>query len=235
MSPYIAQSAIPSTSVSNFLRYASFAMTASGCAMSNRLKQLRETRGWTQADLADRIGVQWQTISRMENSKTRIMPKHERNLATALEVPVSALYAEPETDQVEDDERETVEVPLLARISASTFRQQDGVRPADIERHIKVSHLPKGDWFALTVEGDSMNRIAPDGSIIIVNRADDVLIDGRNYVFSLDNGEATFKKYRRDPEPMVMPYSWNPDHVATAVGDKDLYVFGRVFRVIIDL
>lgn len=220
---------------SHSLRYAFSAMTASGCVMSNRVKQLRDGRGWTQADLADQIGVQWQTISRIENAKTRIMPKHERNLAKALEVPVSALYAEPDSDQVAEDERETVEVPLLARISASSFRQQDGVKPADIERHIKVSHLPKGDWFALSVEGDSMNRVAPEGSIIIVNRADEQLVDGGFYVFSLDDGEATFKRFKREPTPMIVPFSWSPDHYSIPVGDRDLYVFGRVKRIITDL
>ncbi|WP_279483432.1 LexA family transcriptional regulator [Aureimonas sp. SK2] len=203
--------------------------------MSNRVKQLRESRGWTQSDLGERIGVGWQTVSRIENARTRIMPKHEKSLAVALEVPVTSLYAEPDSGQIAEDERDTVEVPLLARISASSFRQQDGVKVADIERHVKVSHLPKGDWFALTVEGDSMNRIAPDGSIIIVNRADDHLVDGGYYVFSLNDGAATFKKFKREPSPMLVPFSWSPDHYSIPIGDQDLYVFGRVKRIITDL
>ena len=70
-----------------------------------------------------------------------------------------------------------------------------------------------------------MNRLAPDGSVIIINRADSTLLDGRFYVFSVDNGAATFKTYRRDPE-RLQPFSTNPDHMSIPVtGDTDLYVF----------
>lgn len=153
-------------------------------------------------------------------------------LASAIKAHPSWLLTGEGPNPLED---ETIDVPLLSKISASTFKAQDGVRAADIDRHIKVSHLPKGKWFALTVEGTSMDRVAPDGSIIIVNQADDILLDGKAYVFSLDDGAATFKQYRLTPEPMLTPYSWHPEHYAMPVGDKDLYVFGRVRRVITDL
>jgi len=77
-----------------------------------------------------------------------------------------------------------------------------------------------------------MNRLAPEGSILIVNRADSTLLDGRYYVFALDGGQATFKTYRRDPE-RLQPYSTNPDHMSIPIEQHaDLYVFGRVRRVI---
>lgn len=57
------------------------------------MKELREAAGLTQTDLADRIGVTWQTISRIENAHTRIMPKHEKNLARELKVDPGALYS----------------------------------------------------------------------------------------------------------------------------------------------
>ena len=78
-----------------------------------------------------------------------------------------------------------------------------------------------------------MDRIAPDGSIILVNRADDKLIDGRYYVFSVDGGAATFKRYKRTPE-RLQPYSTNPDHTSL-MATGDLYVFGRVRRIINDV
>lgn len=124
-------------------------------------------------------------------------------------------------------------VPLLSMVSAGNLRHQDGILKSDIERYIRVSDLPKGEWVALQVDGDSMDRIAPDGAIILVDRADDRLIDGRYYIFSLEGGEATFKRYRRNPE-RLQPFSTNPDHTSINV-DGDLYVFGRVRRVIQDI
>ena len=37
--------------------------------MNNRLPELRETRGWRQVDLADRLGVSRQTINALETGK----------------------------------------------------------------------------------------------------------------------------------------------------------------------
>ena len=37
--------------------------------MNNRLPELRETRGWRQVDLADRLGVSRQTINAIETGK----------------------------------------------------------------------------------------------------------------------------------------------------------------------
>lgn len=124
-------------------------------------------------------------------------------------------------------------IPVVSAVSASNLRDQAGVTASDIERWIQVADLPAGDWIALAVDGDSMNRIAPDGSTILVNRADDRLLDGRFYVFSQGGGAVTFKRYKREPQ-MMQPFSTNPDHVSIPVGD-DFYVFGRVRRVITDI
>lgn len=130
------------------------------------------------------------------------------------------------------------DVPLLSMVAASNLRHQPGVTESDIIRRIKVGELPKGDWVALEVDGDSMNRIAPNGSIILVDRADDKLLDGKFYVFALDGGDATFKMFKRadrDHPNRMVPYSNNPDHMAIPADRDDLYVFGRVKRIIQDV
>lgn len=132
----------------------------------------------------------------------------------------------------ESETRRSYEIPMVSMVSAGRMRDQPGVLSADIEKYIHLDDLPPGDWIALTVDGDSMNRLAPEGSILIVNRADSTLLDGRFYIFALDGGQATFKTYRRDPE-RLQPYSTNPDHMSIPVEQhSDLYVFGRVRRVI---
>ena len=37
--------------------------------MNNRLRELRETRGWSQAELAERLGVSRQTVNAIETGK----------------------------------------------------------------------------------------------------------------------------------------------------------------------
>ncbi|HBF32682.1 MAG TPA: transcriptional regulator [Rhizobium sp.] len=131
-------------------------------------------------------------------------------------------------------ERGDVEVPLLSLVSAGNLRDQPSVTAADVIGHIKVADLAKGDWIALQVDGDSMDRIAPPGSIIMVDRSDHHLIDGKYYIFSLASGEATFKRWRKSPA-RLQPYSTNPDHMSIPASLDDLYIFGRVKRVIQDI
>ena len=199
--------------------------------MENRIKHFRKAKKLTQQQLADIVGIHLTNLNKIENGRAIPDLARFRQIADALDTTTSELIMADSDDSASD----TISVPLLAKISAGLFRSQDGVSPADIDRHIKVTGLPKGDWFALTVDGDSMNRTAPNGSVIIVNRAEDVLLDRAFYVFSLDDGEATFKRFSRDPEPILMPYSFSPDYPSITVGNRDLYVFGRVRRVITDL
>ncbi|MFC3706335.1 helix-turn-helix transcriptional regulator [Devosia honganensis] len=125
-----------------------------------------------------------------------------------------------------------LDIPMVSMVSAGRMRDQPGVTAADVERYVRLADLPPGDWIALGVDGSSMNRIAPEGSIIIVNRADSTLIDGKYYVFALDGGAATFKTYRREPE-RLQPFSFDPDHMSIPVTpETDMYVFGRVRRII---
>jgi putative transcriptional regulator len=37
--------------------------------MNNQLRELRETRGWSQAELAERLGVSRQTVNAIETGK----------------------------------------------------------------------------------------------------------------------------------------------------------------------
>lgn len=125
------------------------------------------------------------------------------------------------------------QVPVLSMVSASNLREQPAVTASDIERWIRVADLPQGDWIALSVDGDSMDKIAPNGATILINRADGRLLDAKFYVFAIESGAATFKQYRRRPD-RLQPYSTNSDHYSIPASD-DIYVIGRVRRVITDV
>jgi SOS-response transcriptional repressor LexA len=124
-------------------------------------------------------------------------------------------------------------VPLISWVAAGKLSRQEGITKADIRKHVSAADLPKGDWVALEVSGDSMNLIAPHGAIIFVNRADERLVDDAFYVFQTPDGE-TFKRWRGGKPPRLQPYSTNPDH-ETQILTGETSVFGRVRRVIIYL
>lgn len=92
---------------------------------------------------------------------------------------------------------------------------------------------PTGDWIALRVVGDSMDRISPPDSIIFVDRSDKVLVPNACYVISNGNGEATYKRFRSNPMRFE-PVSTNPAHEPIYPTREPLIV-GRVKKSIIDM
>lgn len=203
----------------------------------HRLQKAREEAGFktaTDAARAHKGLLGKDLLISNENGNRPISRKAAEKYAQAFNVKAGwILYGE-----TANEDRADIDVPLLSMVSASNLRDQPGVSEHDIIRHIKIGELPRGDWIALQVEGDSMNRVAPDGAIILVDRSDSRLLDGRLYIFAIDGGAATFKMWRRagDGHPnRISPYSTNPDHMAIPADRDDLYVFGRVKRIIQDV
>jgi SOS-response transcriptional repressor LexA len=124
-------------------------------------------------------------------------------------------------------------VPQISWVAATKMADVgEPLHPANAPT-IPFADLPSGDYFALRVDGDSMDRVAPDGSTILVNRRDRRLVSNRYYVFG-NRGEATFKRYIASPTKLLMPFSNNPTHTPI-VPTKSFSVIGRVYRVVVDL
>jgi len=61
--------------------------------LTNRLRDAREACGWTQAELAERIGVSRKTINTVENGVFIPSTLVALKLARALDRPVEALFS----------------------------------------------------------------------------------------------------------------------------------------------
>lgn len=128
------------------------------------------------------------------------------------------------------------QVPVLDIVTAGKLKSPASQIPVEDVPLLAFADLGRGEFFALTVQGDSMDRLSPDGSVIVVNQADRTLVSGKAYVIS-QRGEATFKLWRSDP-PRFAPYSTNPSHEPIFVKSKteaEKMVVGRVKRTVLDL
>ncbi|WP_372786881.1 helix-turn-helix transcriptional regulator [Phenylobacterium sp.] len=63
--------------------------------LRNRLRQARADRGWTQADLAERVGVTRKTINTVENGVFTPSTVLALKLARAFDLTVEALFQLP--------------------------------------------------------------------------------------------------------------------------------------------
>ncbi len=192
---------------------------------THRIKEVRKQRGLTQETLAELVGISHSHLSRMERGGRGTSLEMLARIASALSVsPNDLLVDAPRPD--------VTHVPVVSWVSAGRMTAREAATPRDVTRWISVADLPAGDWIALEVDGDSMNRIAPEGAIILVDRNDRQLVSGKNYVFAYDDGESTFKRYRDDPARLE-PVSTNPAH-DTIFPKNGLTVVGRVRRAIAD-
>ena len=181
--------------------------------------------GVSQAKLAKAAGTSQQQIGKLVHGEREMTALWAEKLAPLLK-------ASPE--QLVFPGLRRFRAPLLSWVSAGRLSQTDGVKRTDVKKYVMLADLPKGDWIVLEVEGDSMDRVAPDGSYICVNLADQRVINDKYYVFGTAEGDATFKRYRAGNPPRLQPHSFNPDH-ETIFPSGELLVIGRVARVMHDI
>lgn len=202
-----------------------------------RLRELRKRAGYEDAvDAAKAYGWKTSTYISHENGTRGLRPSVAQRYARAMKGKADwLLYGEerPSKPAGRHDADAVVRVPLIALISAGTLSD---VTLDGADETIPVAGLPaNGNYLAMRVSGDSMDRVSPDGSIIIVDRDVRDPVNGRYYVFSM-RGEATYKIYRSSEPTYLEPYSTNPANKPIFIkGKRGLVVVGRVRRTILDL
>ena len=187
----------------------------------------------TPTDAARAFGWKVSTYLGHENTDRNPSRAAAKKYAKAYKVRWEWLL-EGEGPSTVSQERDVAAVPLLSWVSAGKLIRGRVTIPVEDVPLLAFADLGRGDFFALRVEGNLMDRLSPDGSVIVVNRADRELVGGRCYVFSV-RGETTYKRWHPDP-PYLAPYSTNPTHQPIFVRrQKDLDIVGRVRRSVLDL
>lgn len=154
-------------------------------------------------------------------------------VAQALQWSVSELQGPP-SRRASSSAPKLVMVPLIDIVVAGKLKSPSSQIPVEDVPLLAFADLGRGEFFALTVQGDSMDRYSPDGSTVIVDKADRALLNGRCYIFAL-KGETTYKMWQGGNNPHLAPYSTNPSNKPIFFKPRDLEVIGRVKRTLLDL
>jgi SOS-response transcriptional repressor LexA len=161
-------------------------------SLALRLKQSREHARISQRELAKRSGLSQQLISKLENGLVESTTEVFR-LAELLRV--DARWLATGKENVADGPAITGYVPLISWVAAGSWRDVADPYPAgEGEALVPVTCRTGPNAYALRVQGDSMEPVFPNGSIIIVDPAAEPR-QGSYVVVRLDEAEqATFKQ-----------------------------------------
>lgn len=185
-------------------------------AVGHRIRELRIEAGLSLEGLAERIGdgTHFTTLAKIERSQRTISLDWIIKIANALKVEPAAL--------LQSGRKPVTLIPLVGKIAAGNWREAI-LDPIEM---IPVAGVGP-NAFALQPEGDSMNNIVSEGSIIVIDPDQLDLLEGKLYAMMNGHGETTFKRYRSDP-PRLEPVSTNPEHQAIPLGREPFTVIGRV-------
>ncbi|MDC7743425.1 MULTISPECIES: S24 family peptidase [Rhizobium] len=125
------------------------------------------------------------------------------------------------------------DVPKISWVSAGQLSEQAPITDFSEFPTVAALDLPDGEWIALEVEGNSMNKISPPGSIIFVNLRDKRLAPNALYVVADETGAATYKRYRPNDNPPFQPASY--EDVPPPEFQGAVTIVGRVRRSIIEM
>lgn len=203
--------------------------------IGDNVNALRIDRGLSQDQLAALTGVSQGSISAWENGTA--IPRR-----TSVKILIDALgdldfddilskengYATRVLRRLRDRD---VEVPLFGSISAG---QASEMLPTNDTMAIpRTIHERYPQAFLLKVEGESMNRILPNGTYALINPTAEV-INGKIYAVCIGRDNATIKRvYRGRSSIRLEPDSFDPAHTVSVFshsgGQTDtVTIIGRV-------
>lgn len=203
--------------------------------VSYKIAEARVAKGWTQADLAKRIGTTQQQIARYESGSNDVKSSVLIKMSAALGVTISYLLG-LESEKIDSSPDSFVDVPLYGSIAAGKPMEMvavEGSHPIPTKVREKYP-----DSFLLKVEGDSMNRVLPNGCYALVDPRQTADCNGAPYAVCVNGYDATIKRVRKlnngfelvpdsnDPTYEKKTYNYNePDtDTITVIGRVVYYV-----------
>lgn len=176
-----------------------------------RIAEARTAKGWTQAELAKRVGTTQQQIARYESGENDVKSSVIVRISAALGVTVSYLLGVTEKGVLRAVPGESRQLPIVGRIAAGEAReaieQKDRTHPIPDEL---FSEHPHSVW--AEVSGNSMNRLFPDGSLVLIDMDAEVQNGEVGAVF-VNGDDVTIKRiYFEAGRIRLHPESYDPEY-----------------------
>ena len=166
--------------------------------LNSNVKHLRIDKNMSQQSLADEIGVDRSTISRIENGEIDTTIENAIKLADALDISLNDLVSLDlrfDNGSYISINSNTTQIPVLGVIKAGTpiEAQENVLEYVDIPTEWLKSNKK---YYGLKIKGNSMVPKYSPNDIVIFEQTDDMLYANNKECCVMVNGyDATFKKF----------------------------------------
>ncbi len=179
--------------------------------IGKRIKLMREKRGWTQAELGEKLGLSDKAVSTWENDIKVPRMSTIQKIADLFRVTQGFLLGE---EQQSRSSEEAVKIPIMGNVAAGTpimaVQEYIDINDSDTWEEIPSALARTGTFFALRINGDSMEPKMSIGDIVIVKQQSDIN-SGEIGIVMVGNEDATCKKIKKRPDG-IMLISTNPKY-----------------------
>ena len=204
--------------------------------LGEKVKLKREELNLSQEELAEKMNYKSKTsIHKIEVGITDLPLSKVKELAAVLNTTPAYLMGwedkkEKENINIDTINTDYIMIPLYESISAGY-----GASNSEFIKMIPVFGLKKNGttYFAVKVEGDSMEPKIPNGSTIIIKK--DIQIEnGEIGAFNLN--DENFVKQKKVVKDRLILHSFNLAYDDKVVNEFDDFIeYGKVVKVMIDL
>lgn len=192
------------------------------------LKSMRKEKGWTQQEVADRLGIERSTYTRYENGSSEPNFEMLEQLSQIFDVTVDALIGRRAIPTSSGG----IRIPVLGDVAAGIPIEAitDIVDYEEIDATLAAS----GEFFGLRIKGASMEPRMRDGDVVIIRKQETA--ETGDTVGVLVNGDsATVKKIKYGSDGITLIPS-NPAYdpmfySAAEVERLPVRVIGRVVEL----
>lgn len=205
--------------------------------VKTKIRNLRKENGYTQEEVAFKLGMSTSAYGYYEQGKTVPPLNKLRSLASIYNISISELTGEPK-DKIEVIGRSQTQhtYPYFETYAAAgTPITIEGIKNAPrihVADELLGQYAGNDKLVFLKVNGESMNKIIPDGSTIGMLEYDSIhdLKDGDIVVYATKEEEYAIKFFYRDGNTLIFkPFStYNYYHDKTFDVDDDIKIIGKV-------
>ena len=203
----------------------------------NITKLLKEKR-ITKLELAKIAGVSESTVGKWTLEKATPRMGAIQKISDYFNIPKAYILEEDNTtDYPHSFYYNHFDTPISAGLPDHVEAVTD-VDEIEIPDSIMGKHAGQKDIFITKVNGQSMNRIIPDGSLIAVKPIDLHQIKQGDIVVYSDNGDYSVKRFYKNEEQLIFRPDSNDDSFfdyITSTDNTNLKIHGKVVVYIVEL